>query len=134
MHAFSPAVSILVVDECESICELIELLLVRVGYHVRTATTGADSLRLAREMPSVDVLLCGLELPDMPGEEVAVGISAVHPATSVVYVGSSYGPNDGTGPVDVLEKPFSILELRNAVRAALQVMPGCSGSMFLGAG
>jgi FixJ family two-component response regulator len=91
-------------------------------------------MRLAREMPALDVLLCGLELPDMPAEELALGISAVHPATSVVFVASSYRRNDGTGAVDVLEKPFSILELRNAVRTALNVMPESSESMLLAAG
>lgn len=120
---FSPVASILVVDECESICELIELLLVRVGYDVRTATNAACALRIAREMPALDVVLCGLDLPDMPGRDLAECLSAVHPNSSVVFVASSYAPNDGTGCVDVLEKPFTIGELRNVVRTALNSRP-----------
>jgi len=113
------AASILVVDENESICELIELLLVRVGYNVRTATSAATAMRIAREMPALDVLLCGLDLRDMPGEDLALCVSAIHPPAAVVFVASSYAPNDGSGCVDVLEKPFTIGELRSIVRSAL---------------
>ena len=113
------AASILAVDENESICELVELLLGRVGYNVRTATSAADAMTIAHEMPALDVLLCGLDLPDMPGDELALCVSAIHPEAAVVFVASSYAPNDGSGSADVLEKPFTIGELRSAVRAAL---------------
>ena len=113
------AAAILVVDESEAICELIELLLVRVGYEVRTATNAADAARIADEMPALDVLLCGEDLPDMSGAELAVWVSASHPSASVVLVAPSYALNDGTRGVGILEKPFSIAELRSVVRSAL---------------
>ena len=113
------AASILVVDESESICELIELLLVRVGYEVRTASNAADAVRIAAQMPALDVLLCGQDLPDMSGSELAVWISASHPSVSVVLVAPSYALNDGTRGVGILEKPFTIGELRSVVRSAL---------------
>lgn len=123
---FSTDASILVVDESESICELIELLLVRVGYEVRTATNAACALRIAREMPALNVLLCGLDLPDMPGKDLAERLSSVHSNMSVVFVAPSYALNDGTGCVDILEKPFTIAELRNVVRTALNSRPDSS--------
>lgn len=113
------AASILVVDESDAICELIELLLVRVGYEVRTATNAADAMRIAGNMPALDVLLCGEDLPDMSGAELAVWVSAVHPSASVVFVAPSYALNDGTRGVGILEKPFTIGELRSVVRSAL---------------
>ena len=120
MIAHSAAKTVLVVDDCESICELIGLLLARVGYHVRTATTAAAAIRIAHDMPALDVALCGLELPDMPGEELAVEISALHPSASIVFVSASYRPNDSTGPFGVLQKPFTIAELRRVVSSALR--------------
>ena len=41
------AYTILVVDGRESLCEVIEVCLSRVGYHVLTATTAAQALKLA---------------------------------------------------------------------------------------
>ena len=120
MTSINTAETVLVVDDCESICELIGLLLVRVGYHVRTATTAAAAIRIAHELPELDVALCGLDLPDMPGEELAVEISALHPSASIVFVSAPYKPNDSTGPFGVLQKPFTIAELRRVVSSALR--------------
>lgn len=120
MISFSAAETVLVVDDCESICELIGLLLVRAGYHVRTATTAANAMRIAHELPELDVALCGLDLPDMPGEELAIGISASHPSAAIVFVSASYKPNDSAGPFGVLQKPFTIAELRGVVSSALR--------------
>ena len=120
MITHSAAKTVLVVDDCESICELIGLLLVRVGYHVRTATTAAGAIRIAHELPELDVALCGLDLPDMEGAELAVELSALHPSTAIVFVSASYKPNDSTGPFGVLQKPFTIAELRSVVSSTLR--------------
>lgn len=133
MIPYTTGAAILVVDECESICELIELLLIRVGYHVRTATNAADALRIARQMPELDVALCGIELPDMPGEELAEGVAAIHPSAAIVFVAASYKPNNPMRAFEVLEKPFTISELRSAVRSALRATPAFEESTLCAA-
>jgi DNA-binding response OmpR family regulator len=133
MSPITVAETILVVDECEMICELIELLLIRDGYHVRTAASAVDAMRIAHEMPEIDVVLCGLELRDMPGEELAIGISALHPTAAIVFVSASYKPNDLLMESAVLEKPFRIRELRSKVRSALRTTPAFEESTLCAA-
>ena len=120
--------TILVIDDCPNICELIELLLVRVGYVVRTATNAADALALAHSMRELDVVLCGLELPDMPGEQLAPLISAEHPSASIILVSASFKPSEPQKYQGVLEKPFTIAELRTVVRSALRGTPAFAES------
>ncbi len=125
--------TILVIDDCPNICELIELLLVRVGYVVRTATNAADALALAHMMPEIDVILCGLELPDMPGEQLAPLISAEHPSAAIILVSASFKPNEHQKYHGVLEKPFTIVELRTVVRSALRGTPAFAESTLCAA-
>lgn len=133
MIPYSPAEAILVVDDCESICELIELLLIRVGYYVRTATSAAEALRIAQEMPEIDVALCSFEMPDMRGEELAGSITAIHPSAAIVFVSASFKPNDPMRAFGILEKPFTIAELRCTVRSALRDTPAFAESTFCAA-
>ncbi len=133
MNPYTTGATILVVDECEAICELIEVLLIRVGYHVRTAINAADALQIAREMPELDVALCSIELPDMSGGELAESISAIHSSAAIVFVSASYRPNDPMRAFEVLEKPFTISELRSAVRSALRATPAFAESTLCAA-
>ena len=120
MIPFTTSESILVVDECEPLCELIEVILCRVGYRVLTATNGADALALAGSSPKIDLLLSDVELPGMAGDELAVRFVTLHPLAQVILVSSLNYPNAITVPFEFLAKPFTVTELRNTVRRALR--------------
>ncbi|MGB8169013.1 MAG: response regulator [Chthoniobacteraceae bacterium] len=81
------------VDDHESMCELIEVILGRAGYRVLTATNGADALRLARATPQIDLLVSDIEMPRMRGDELAARFAAVW----------AVGRHGGSG--EVLEVP-----------------------------
>ncbi|MDR3402340.1 MAG: response regulator [Chthoniobacter sp.] len=115
--------TVLVVDDCPAICDLIEIILGRVGYHVLTATRAPEALRLARHATGIDLLISNVEMPEMRGDELARRFCMLHPATPVVFISSFEGRIEVTGQYEVLPKPFTVAELRGAVSAALRNRP-----------
>src|SRR5690242_12493895 len=60
---------ILVVDDEESMVDVIRYSLEKAGYHVSTAMDGEEALRLAREQKP-DLVVLDIMLPKMDGYEV----------------------------------------------------------------
>ena len=114
--------TVLVVDDHESLCELMEVILCRYGYRVLTATSGDDALQLARKIAKIDLLVTDLEMPGMRGGELALRFAVLHPTSPVVFVSSTVAPTAG-GSSEFITKPFSVAELRDAVRRALRARP-----------
>jgi CheY-like chemotaxis protein len=110
--------TILVVDDYEPVCELIELLLSRIGYRVLKASNGARALRLAASAP-IDLLLSNFNLPGMRGDELAVRFAMIHPSVPVVFLSIADHRLDLTEEQVVLFKPFTMLQLRDAVSRAI---------------
>lgn len=115
--------TILVVDDCAGVCEVIEILLTRVGYRVLTATNGGDALEIARIVPEIDVLLSNLGMPEMRGDELAAHVATLHPSAAIVFLSSWQQPIDCASSSDFLLKPFTVAELRDSVRHALRTRP-----------
>lgn len=115
------AETILVVDDYEAVCSIIELLLCRVGYRVLTATTCAEALQLAGDTPKIDLLIANLGMPEMPGEELAARFSEVHPFAPVLFTSGLLKSAVAARPL--LAKPFTVAELRRAVHHALASRP-----------
>ena len=115
--------TILSVDPCEEICELIQIILVRIGYHVLTATNAADAMLLAHDTPKIDLLLSDIEIPDMRGDHLAAEITTLHPSASVIFATDWFHPIEATVPFTLLRKPFTIEQLRAAVHRALLKHP-----------
>jgi CheY-like chemotaxis protein len=121
--------TILVVDDEEGICEIVEHILSRAGYQVATATSGQDALDHVRELPlPIDLLLTDVVMPRMFGTEVAQRMAADHPGLRVLYM-SGYADallNDQgviAPGVTILSKPFNAAALRRAVRTVLDLEP-----------
>ena len=124
MNSPITAETILVVDDYEAVCSIIEILLCRVGYHVLTTTTCAEALQLASETPKIDLLIANLGMPEMPGEELAARFSEMHPSAPVIF--TSGLAESATTSRPLLAKPFTDEELRRAVHQTLQARPAIS--------
>ena len=121
--------TILVVDEYPSLCDLIEIILARVGYGVLTARNGHDALELAQEAPRIDLAVINAELPSMRGDELALLVAELHPAVGVVFLSTSNEMIRFDRAYELLVKPFTVEELRNAVRRALRVRQAATGML-----
>jgi CheY-like chemotaxis protein len=115
--------SILLVDPDETVRLLIREYLEAQGHRVKDAGTAAEGLRLAGCWGGGDpkVLLTAMRLPDGPGDWLADLIRRRHPSgVAVVYLVydemSAAVLEAGNRHV---QKPFSVLQLREAIDDAL---------------
>lgn len=60
---------ILMVDDDESICRVMSLILENEGYEVETAHTGEDAVKKSRKKP-YDVAILDIRLPDIEGTKL----------------------------------------------------------------
>jgi len=115
---------VLVVDDEKSISELITTSLRFVGFDVRTATTGAEALRVAEEFKP-HALILDVMLPDLDGFEVCRQLRESGQEVGVLFLTAKDSTDDKIkgltlGGDDYVTKPFSLEELVARLRALLR--------------
>lgn len=114
---------ILIIEDENSIIQIIQLYLERAGYTVLSATDGIAGLELhAREHP--DLVILDLMLPALDGLEVCRRIRS-WASTPILMLTARQGEDDRViglelGADDYLVKPFSPRELVSRVKAILR--------------
>lgn len=115
---------ILVVDDENSISDLIATSLRFVGFEVRTAANGAQALREAESFKPHAMVL-DVMLPDLNGFDVCKQIRNEGIETGVLFLTAKDAMEDKVagltiGGDDYMTKPFSLEELVARVRAILR--------------
>ena len=115
---------ILVVDDENSISELIATSLKFVGFDVRTASSGAQALQIAEEFKP-HALILDVMLPDQNGFEVCRQIRSEGQKVGVLFLTAKDSVEDKIagltiGGDDYVTKPFSLEELVARLRALLR--------------
>ena len=115
---------ILVVDDESSISDLISTSLRFVGFEVRTAATGSETLTVAEEFKPHAVVL-DVMLPDSDGFEVCRQLRSEGLNIGVLFLTAKDGMEDKVagltiGGDDYMTKPFSLEELVARLRALLR--------------
>ena len=115
---------ILVVDDENSISELIATSLKFVGFDVRTAATGSQALQIAQEFKP-HALILDVMLPDQNGFEVCRQIRSEGQKVGVLFLTAKDSVEDKIagltiGGDDYVTKPFSLEELVARLRALLR--------------
>jgi DNA-binding response OmpR family regulator len=117
-------VTILLVDDEESIQKLLTYPLEREGYRVVQARDGEEALERFVEAP-VDLVVLDLMLPKLGGLEVCRRMRRVESAVPVIMLTARGDEVDKVvgleiGADDYITKPFSIREFMSRVRALLR--------------
>ena len=115
---------ILVVDDENSISELIATSLKFVGFNVRTAASGAQALQIAQEFKP-HALILDVMLPDQNGFEVCRQLRSEGQDVGVLFLTAKDSTEDKIagltiGGDDYVTKPFSLEELVARLRALLR--------------
>jgi len=117
--------NILVVDDEESMRELLEVMLSREGYHISSAESGGRAISLL-EKKDFDLLLCDIKLGDMTGIDVLRASKKKNPNTVVIMI-SAYSSTEtaveamNDGAYDYVPKPFDNDELKQTIANALEL-------------
>jgi len=122
--------TILVVEDEVNLRYLARQFLEKQGYRVIEAADGAAAMQIAVAHEGIiHLLLTDVIMPGMNGRELAQRILEIRPNTKVLYM-SGYTENvigrNGTldAGIRLLQKPFTLRDLKNIVREVLNSTPG----------
>src|SRR6267378_24072 len=108
---------VLVVDDEPIICQTLKMILRFDGHSAETASNGAEAVA-AVESKEYDIVFLDYHMPGMTGEKVARLIKTKAPSSPIVFV-TGHLPRPNSADVDfVIEKPFSIGDIRAAMTRA----------------
>ena len=113
--------TLLLVDDEESLTALGRRMLEHLGFTVLTAANGLQAVELYRTRgKEIDLVLMDLTMPHMDGAEALGELRRLNPDVRVVLA-SGYSREDvaarfaGMGPDGVLQKPYTLAKLREAL-------------------
>jgi two-component system cell cycle sensor histidine kinase/response regulator CckA len=120
--------TVLVVEDDETLREIIAEALDTYGYRVLAAANGVEALAVASTFVSrIDLLLTDVVMPQMNGKELADRLSQTHPNMRVLFM-SGYADDaieryevSGDG-IAFLQKPFTAEILARQMRGLLDVV------------
>ncbi|UQS27714.1 response regulator transcription factor [Amycolatopsis thermalba] len=123
-HPDGSAVRVLVVDDEETLAELVSMALRMEGWETRSAGTGTEAVRVAREFRP-DAVVLDVMLPDFSGLEVLSKLRAETPHLPVLFLTARDAVEDRiagltAGGDDYVTKPFSLEEVVLRLRALLR--------------
>jgi two-component system, cell cycle sensor histidine kinase and response regulator CckA len=116
--------TVLLVEDEESVRQLVRELLEAQGYKILEAPDGDEALRIASTYADIDLLITDVVMPGMSGRELSVRLCASHPHTKLLYL-SGYTEDAivHEGVLDpgtaFLQKPFTLQTLSRKVREVL---------------
>jgi two-component system OmpR family response regulator len=118
---------VLVVDDEESLADVLTLALQYEGWEVRSAGSGSEAVRTAREF-APDAMLLDLLLPDFDGIEVLRRLRAESCDVPVLFLSARDEAEDrsaglSAGAQGYLTKPFSLDDVVSQLRALLSGPP-----------
>ena len=118
-----PVGKILVVDDEESMCQYLSILLEKEGYEVSTVNSGLEALALVESEP-IDLVMTDIQMPKMDGIQLLKGIKNIEPTTPVIIM-TAYASEQSAidavnlGAFSYLQKHCKNDEIKMVVRNAL---------------
>lgn len=116
--------SILIMDDEATIRQLLRSILEAEGHHVLEASDGREGLTLYRSTPT-DLVITDMLMPHRDGMEVTLELTREFLDAKVIAMSGASGDKNFLniarlfGARHLLQKPFSIQEVRHAVSHTL---------------
>ena len=107
---------ILVVDDEETVREMVSKIINLIGHEVVTTGNGREALEILRSQ-TFSILITDVKMPEMDGFELTKVVRDQFPGTPIICMtahGTSYNYTDvvGVGATDYISKPFTIDEMK----------------------
>lgn len=115
---------ILIVDDNNDICLLLERFLTKQGYKTASALRGEDGLALVRK-DFYELVICDFKLPDIDGLEILRRIKVISPKTAVIIITGYSDVRVAVqavkhGAYDYVTKPLYPDEILYTIKSALE--------------
>jgi len=118
--------TILIVEDEDAILELLQTMLLQLGYTVLAESSPGRALDLARDHDGrIHLLITDVVMPEMNGRELAGQLTAIYPKIKLLFM-SGYTANviAHQGVLDkgvhFIQKPFSMQDIAAQVHASLR--------------
>jgi len=127
---------ILIVDDEQSMCDFLSILLENEGYSVMSSTSALTALKMIQQGESVDMVITDLKMPEMDGIELLGRIKAFDPNIQVLMI-TAYATTENAinamkkGAYDYLTKPFKVDEIKIIVTKAFESLKLKEENIFL---
>lgn len=114
--------TILLVEDEESLRNVVVDMLSHLGYRVLGAGNGKEALAVAKEFrEEIDVLVTDVLMPEVTGPQLAASLRSARPNLKVIFVSGDTDASSGLPRgADRLQKPFTIKMLSTKLREVLQ--------------
>ncbi len=110
--------SILLVDDEKSVREAYNMLLSLDGHSVTEAENGVEGLNCF-SASKFDLVITDFEMPKMKGDEFAAKVKKLSPKQPILMI-TAYSVSREVQVDAVLNKPFTLDELRQAISRAIR--------------
>ena len=116
--------TVLIVDDEPNIIEVLKISILEDGMDVLTAGCGRDALNILRKH-EVDIVISDIRMPDISGVELLREAEKIAPDAAFIMITAFSSPETAIealqhGACDYITKPFSMDDLRGALRRALK--------------
>ncbi|MDZ4722937.1 MAG: sigma-54 dependent transcriptional regulator [candidate division Zixibacteria bacterium] len=114
---------ILVIDDEDSMCNFMEIMLSKEGYSVDAVSSPIDGIALLKEH-NYDLVLTDLQMPEMTGIDVLKEVKAFK-SDQEIFIMTAYASVDTAieamkqGAADYITKPFKVDEIKLAIEKSL---------------
>ena len=116
--------SVLIVDDEESLVEVVRAMLENEGYEILCATSGEGAIEILNDR-NVDVVISDLKMAGLDGMGVLENAKRVHPGIGFIMI-TAFGTLENAveamrrGAADYIIKPVSMVELRIRVKKLME--------------
>ena len=106
--------TILLIDDEETVINISEMMLKRLGYNVLKAHSGYEGLKLFKENKSkIDLIISDFEMPKMNGKEVMDKLREIEPQIKIMLSSGALTDADEKTVMNIgfngfLKKPYNI--------------------------
>ncbi len=115
---------ILVVDDEQSMCDFMEIMLKKEGYEVATSVSGHEAVQMASS-DNYDLIIADLMMPEMSGLELLKKVKSARPEQDFLVM-TAFASVDTAieamkeGALDYISKPFKVDEIRLVIEKSVK--------------
>ena len=115
---------IMVIDDEESMCKFMQIMLKKEGYEVTTTQSSHEALDILKQI-NHDLIIADLMMPELNGLELLARVKNLDPEANFIVM-TAYASVDTAiealkkGAYDYLTKPFKVDEIRITIKKALE--------------